>query len=152
MKDLFLIRHAHAGPYLLPDESRKLSIRGLEEAQELKRIFMNNNFPVGFWYISNTNRTIETAEILMANMQKSGDSFDEYWYHATGPQYVEKIVTNPHDVIYLVAHNPSISYAASYFSGEKIQMGTSSCVHLHWPLANTWDEIIKGSAKVNFIH
>lgn len=48
MKDLFLIRHAHAGPYLLPDESRKLSIRGLEEAQELKRIFMNNNFPTAF--------------------------------------------------------------------------------------------------------
>ena len=43
MKDLFLIRHAHAGPYLLPDESRKLSIRGVEEAQELKSIFMNNN-------------------------------------------------------------------------------------------------------------
>ena len=113
---------------------------------------MNNNFPDGFWYISKSNRTIETAEILMGNVQKSGDSFDEYWYHATGPQYVEKIVSNPHDVIYLVAHNPSISYAASYFSGEMIQMETSSCVHLHWPQATTWDEIIKGSAMVNFIH
>ena len=38
MKDLFLIRHAHAGPYLLPDEGRNLSIRGIEEAQELKSI------------------------------------------------------------------------------------------------------------------
>ena len=152
MKDLYLIRHAHAGPYLLPDESRKLSIRGLEEAQELKQIFMNNNFPKGFWYISNTNRTIETATILMGNAHKLGDSIDDYWYHATGPQYVEKIVTSPHPVIYLVAHNPSISYTASYFSGEMIQMETSSCVHLYWPQATTWDEIIKGSAMVNFIH
>jgi phosphohistidine phosphatase len=88
----------------------------------------------------------------MRNAQKLGDSMDDYWYHATGPQYVEKIVSSPHSVIYLVAHNPSISYAASYFSGEMIQMETSSWVHLHWPQATTWDEIIKGSAMVNFIH
>jgi len=152
MMDLFLIRHAHAGPYLLPDEGRNLSMRGIEEAMELKEIFSVNNFPDGFWYISNTKRTIETAAILMGNAQKLGDSFDEYWYHATGPEYVEKIVSSPHSVIYLVAHNPSISYAASYFSGEMIQMETSSCVHLHWPHADTWNEIIKGSATVNFIH
>jgi phosphohistidine phosphatase SixA len=152
MKDLFLIRHAHAGPYLLPDEGRNLSIRGIEEAQELRAIFLKSNFPSGFWYISNTIRTIETSKILMGNVEKSGDSFDDYWYHATGPQYVEKIVSSLHPVMYLVAHNPSISYAASYFSGEMIQMETCSCVHLHWPMANSWDEIIKGSAMVNFIH
>lgn len=152
MKDLFLIRHAHAGPYLLPDESRNLSIRGVEEAQELREIFLISNFPVGFWYISFTNRTKETAAILMENTPNLGDLFEEYWYHATGPEYVEKILSSAHSVMYLVAHNPSISYAASYFSGEMIQMETSSCVHLHWPIANTWDEISKGSAIVNFIH
>jgi len=152
MKDLFLIRHAHAGPYLLPDEGRNLSIRGIEEAQELREIFLKSNFPIGFWCISNTNRTIETAKILMENVEKSGDSFDDYWYHTTGPQYVEKILSSPHSVMYLVAHNPSISYAASYFSGEMIQMETCSCVHLHWPMAHSWDEIIKGSAIVNMIN
>jgi phosphohistidine phosphatase SixA len=152
MKDLFLIRHAHAGPYLLPDEGRNLSIRGIEEAQELKEIFLKNNLPKGFWYVSDTNRTIETAKILMGNLQKLGDSFEDFWYHATGPEYVEKIVKSDQPVIYLVAHNPSISYAASYFSGDMIQMETSSCIHLHWPLAKTWDEISQGSAIVNFIH
>ena len=152
MKDLFLIRHAHAGPYMLPDEGRNLSIRGIEEAQELREIFLKSNFPVGFWYISFTNRTKETAAILMKNTANLGESRDDYWYHATGPEYVEKIGTSDHSVIYLVAHNPSISYAASYFSGEMIQMETSSCVHLHWPLANTWDEISQGSAIVNKIN
>ena len=152
MKDLFLIRHAHAGPHLLPDESRNLSIRGMEEVQELKGIFFKSNFPTGFWHISNTHRTKETAEILMKNTPFLGESFEDYWYHATGPKYVEKIRNSTHSVMYLVAHNPSISYAASYFSGEMIQMETSSCVHLHWPLANNWDEVIKGSAIVNFIH
>lgn len=152
MKDLFLIRHAHAGPYLLPDEGRNLSIRGIEEAKELKEIFSTNNFPLGFWYISNTHRTKETADILMENIPNLGDSLDEYWYHATGPEYVEKILKSVHSVIYLVAHNPFISYAATYFSGEMIHMETSSCIHLHWPQADTWKEIIKGSAIVNFIH
>ena len=47
MKELFLIRHAHAGPYLLPDEGRNLSIRGIEEAQELRAIFLKSNFFCG---------------------------------------------------------------------------------------------------------
>ena len=36
MIELILIRHAHAGPYTLPDEARKLSSQGLEEARQLK--------------------------------------------------------------------------------------------------------------------
>jgi phosphohistidine phosphatase SixA len=152
MKDLFLIRHAHAGPYLLPDECRRLSDRGIEEAKELKEIFSINNFPCGFWYISKTHRTKETAEIIMENIDCLGESLDEFWYHASGPDYVEKILSSVHSVVYLVAHNPSISYAASYFSGEMIQMETSSCIHFHWPLADAWNEISQGSAIVNYIH
>jgi phosphohistidine phosphatase SixA len=152
MKDLFLIRHAHAGPYMLPDEGRNLSIRGIEEAQELRAIFLKSNFPTGFWYISSTNRTKETAAILMENTPNLGNLIDDYWYHATGPEYVEKIGASDHSVIYLVAHNPSISYAATYFSGEMIQMGTASCMHLHWPLADTWGEISQGSAILNMIN
>jgi phosphohistidine phosphatase SixA len=152
MIDLFLIRHAHAGPYMLPDEGRNLSIRGIEEAQELRAVFLKSNFPTGFWYISLTNRTKETASILMEGMPNLGESCDDYWYHATGPEYVKNLGASDHSVIYLVAHNPSISYAATYFSGDMIQMETSSCVHLHWPSANTWAEISQGSAIVHMIN
>jgi phosphohistidine phosphatase SixA len=51
-------------------------------------------------------------------------------------------------VIYLVAHNPSISYLASYFSGEQIQMETANCVHLQWPTLDSWKEVTRGSAIV----
>lgn len=150
MKDLFLIRHAHAGPHVIPDGSRHLSIRGLEEAKSLKEYLLEKNVPLGFWHISNTNRTKETAEILMKNTSNLGEDINEYWYHAKGPEYVEKLVSSFSPVLYLVAHNPSISYVASYFSGEMIQMGTAACIHLHWPIAENWAEIIKGSAIIKF--
>jgi phosphohistidine phosphatase len=151
MKDLFLIRHAHAGPYLMPDEGRHLSIRGIEEAQILKQILKEKKLPIGFWHVSNTVRTRETAEILISEVEKIGLKFDEFWYHATGPAYVQELVKGINSIQYLVAHNPSISYVASYFSGEMIQMETSACIHLHWPQAETWDEISKGGALVHLI-
>jgi phosphohistidine phosphatase SixA len=47
-----------------------------------------------------------------------------------------------------VAHNPSISYVASYLSGEEIQMDTANFVHLQWPTLDAWEEVTQGSATV----
>lgn len=142
MIELILIRHAHAGPYTLPDEARKLSVQGLEEASLLKPKL--KALPEGKWLVSSVARTRQTFEII-------GDAsaeFSEFWYHASGPDYLKKLQEMKNSVIYLVAHNPSISYVASYFSGEQIQMETANCVHLQWPSLDAWDEVTRGSAIV----
>lgn len=142
MIELILIRHAHAGPYTLPDEARKLSAQGLEEVRQLKPKL--KDFPEGHWLVSSVIRTRQTFELI----SESSAEFSESWYHASGPAYLEMIQERSEKVIYLVAHNPSISYLASYFSGEHIQMETANCVHLQWPTLDSWKEVTRGSAIV----
>ncbi|MEY4273522.1 MAG: hypothetical protein RL638_470 [Bacteroidota bacterium] len=142
MIELILIRHAHAGPYTLPDEARKLSSQGLEEARQLKPKL--KGMSEGHWLVSSVSRTRQTFELI----SDSSAEFSESWYHASGPAYLEMIQERSEKVIYLVAHNPSISYLASYFSGEQIQMETANCVHLQWPTLDSWKEVTRGSAIV----
>jgi phosphohistidine phosphatase len=144
MIELILIRHAHAGPYTSPDEARHLSERGIDEAKRLADKLKDYSLPDGIWYVSDAIRTLETFQIL-SNSKAVVSSF---WYHATGPEYWEKLKESKAKVMYLVAHNPSISYLASYLSGEQIQMDTANFVHLQWPTFDAWEEVTQGSASV----
>lgn len=146
MIELILIRHAHAGPYTSPDEARKLSSQGIEEARELAQRLKNAGMPHGIWLVSDATRTRETFEVL----SDEKGVFSAFWYHATGPDYVKKITEQESLVIYLVAHNPSISYVASYFLGETRNMETANCVHLQWPNLDAWAEVTQGSAILKF--
>jgi len=144
MIELILIRHAHAGPYTSPDEARHLSERGISEARNLAKILANYPLPNGIWYVSDAIRTLETYQILTDKPAEVSND----WYHASGPAYLEKIVQSAASCVYLVAHNPSISYVASYLSGEDIQMDTANFVHLQWPTLDAWVEVTQGSATV----
>jgi phosphohistidine phosphatase len=144
MIDLILIRHAHAGPYTRPDEARHLSERGISEARNLAKKLADYLFPEGIWYVSDAIRTLETYQILTDKPAEVSN----FWYHASGPAYLEKIVQSAASCVYLVAHNPSISYVASYLSGEDIQMDTANFVHLQWPTLDAWEEVTQGSATV----
>ena len=144
MIELILIRHAHAGPYTSPDEARHLSERGIKEAKQLATILADYPLPDGIWYVSDAIRTLETYRILTAQQAEVSN----FWYHASGPAYLEKIVQSVAPCVYLVAHNPSISYVASYLSGEDIQMDTANFVHLQWPTLDSWEEVSQGSATV----
>ena len=142
MIELILIRHAHAGPYTLPDEARKLSMQGEDEARQLKPQL--TVLPEGHWLVSSVARTRQTFEII----SDASAEFSEFWYHASGPDYLKKLQEMTGSVIYLVAHNPSISFVVSYLSGEQIQMETSDCVHLQWPSLDSWEEVTQGSATI----
>jgi phosphohistidine phosphatase SixA len=144
MIELILIRHAHAGPYTSPDEARGLSARGIEEVHELAEKLKSCSLPEGIWYVSDAIRTMETYRALT----REKAVISNFWYHASGPDYLKKIQEQEVSVIYLVAHNPSISYVASYFSGEQIQMETADCVHLQWPSLDVWEEVTQGSATI----
>lgn len=141
MLDLILIRHAHAGPHTQPDEARGLSARGIAEAKGLlnKPIF---SLKRGVWLVSDARRTQETQALISNEIPL----ISYFWYNASGPAYVTELGKQSAAVIYLVAHNPSISYVASYFSGESIYMETADCVHLSWPTLDSWSEVTQGSA------
>ena len=146
MLQLILIRHAHAGLYTLPDEARGVSVRGYQELEILRKYLVQKAFPEGLWLVSGAVRTRETAAYLLEKIPAKHVLINQDWYHATGQVYVEKIRRQEEPVLILVAHNPSISFVASHFLGESLQMDTASCVHLYWPKATSWHEVLGGSA------
>ena len=146
MLQLILIRHANAGPYTLPDEARQISPKGFRELEVLRRHLLQKTCPEGLWLVSGAVRTRETSEYLLEKIVAKQVLIDDAWYHTSGLFYLEKIGKQDEPILYLVAHNPSISFVASHFLGESIHMDTSSCVHLYWPMATSWDEVIGGSA------
>jgi len=146
MLQLILIRHAHAGPYTLPDEARGVSVRGYQELEILRKYLVQKAFPEGLWLVSGAVRTRETAAYLLEKIPAKHVLINQDWYHATGQVYVEKIRRQEEPVLILVAHNPSISFVASHFLGESLQMDTASSVHLYWPKATSWHEVLGGSA------
>lgn len=152
MLDLILIRHAHAGPHIEPDFDRKLSSRGEIEAQQAAQVLKYSNHNPGIWLVSSANRTVQTADILLdANPNLLLDrKNDPKWYEATGSLYQNYIELESCTTIYLVAHNPSISYLAGYLSNTNIFMEPGNIVHLHWNKLDNWTEISKASAEVNY--
>jgi len=141
--ELVIIRHAHAGPHTEEDKGRHLSERGIEEALLLGEWIHLKQFPAGFWLISDAIRTRETAELL--GKPFSEFELSDFWYVSSGPDYLTEIAKRTEPVLYLVAHNPSVSYLASYLTGEMIQMETAGCVYLQFPELSAWSTITKGS-------
>ena len=141
--ELVIIRHAHAGPHTEEDKGRHLSERGIEEALLLGEWMHLKQFPAGFWLISDAIRTRETAELL--GKPFSEFELSDFWYVSSGPDYLTEIAKRTEPVLYLIAHNPSVSYLASYLSGEMIQMETAGCVYLQFPELSAWSTITKGS-------
>ena len=150
MVELILIRHANAGAYIEPDFDRQLSEKGKLEAQQTAQVVKYSGHQPGTWLCSSAKRTLETTKIIQNYNPELFTAMiqDENWYHSTGKQYVENIYQQKDPIIYLVAHNPSISYLASYFTNQNIQMETAEVIHLRWEYADNWTETSKNSAEI----
>jgi phosphohistidine phosphatase len=148
MLNLVLIRHAHAGPYTEPDFERNLSLKGQTEANQTAQVLKYSQHSPGIWLVSSAKRTQQTADIL-ANYNPTlllERKNNLIWYEASGIEYVKYLNLETCTTIYLIGHNPSISYMASYFSNEDIFMDTGNIVHLQWKTLDSWNEVSKASA------
>jgi phosphohistidine phosphatase len=149
MLELVLIRHANAGNYTEPDIERHLSEKGKMEASQSAQVLKYSHHLSGTWLCSSATRTVETGKILMAINPSLCKELviEDHWYHDKGEKYLDKIYQQSDPVIYLIAHNPSISYVASYFTNEYIQMQTAEIIHLKWAYAENWIETTANSAE-----
>jgi phosphohistidine phosphatase len=150
MVELILIRHANAGAYLEPDIERHLSEIGKLEAQQTAQVLKYSGHVAGTWLCSTANRTFETVKIIQDIVPELFNSLilEENWYRTTGKQYLEKIEQQKEPTLFLVAHNPSISYVASYFTNQNIHMETAEVIHLRWNFADNWKETSANSAEI----
>lgn len=152
MIELWLIRHAHAGPHLEPDVDRALSLRGQAEAKRSAMTIKYSGHEPGIWLVSAAARTQETANILLesnAHLCLSRVNAMDL-YTGDGRYYLNLLEQSTHPRVYIVGHNPSISWLASHVSNQYLEMGTGDVLHLQWNFTQDWQEISAGMAQVNY--
>ncbi len=122
MRELILLRHAHADPALAsqPDMDRPLSAEGLAEAESAGRWLLEKGLIPDCVVCSPSRRTRETLEAVLGVIGYVDQRLDERIYDATSGTLAA--VADEHREVgrlLLVGHNPGLErLAALMHSGQ----------------------------------
>ncbi|MET0809155.1 MAG: histidine phosphatase family protein [Pseudoxanthomonas sp.] len=144
MRELILLRHAHAEPAAdgQPDLDRPLTVQGLAEAQAAGRWLAGQGLVPDRVLCSPARRARETLEAVLEATGYVEQRLDERIYEATAGTLAE--LADAHretERLLLVGHNPGLERLAALMhsgqSGDYRGMPTSSVVVLKLPLDAT---------------
>ncbi|NDK38920.1 histidine phosphatase family protein [Pseudoxanthomonas gei] len=144
MRELILLRHAHAEPAAdgQPDLDRPLTVQGLAEAQAAGRWLAEQGLVPDRVLCSPARRARETLEAVLEATGYVEQRLDERIYEATAGTLAE--LADAHrdaERLLLVGHNPGLERLAALMhsgqSGDYRGMPTSSVVVLKLPLDAT---------------
>ncbi len=144
MRELILLRHAHAEPAAdgQPDLDRPLTVQGLAEAQAAGRWLAEQGLVPDRVLCSPARRARETLEAVLEGTGYVEQRLEERIYEATAGTLAE--LADAHretERLLLVGHNPGLERLAALMhsgqSGDYRGMPTSSVVVLKLPLDAT---------------
>lgn len=121
MKKLLLIRHAKATHDIdYADFDRPLKQSGKEDTVLMASIVKGHGIIPQVIITSPALRTQTTADIFAAQLQLPQPGTDKRIYEASEQTWVKVIngLPNEHDFIAIVGHNPGISQALYYLTGQ----------------------------------
>ena len=112
MPTLLLLRHSKAEPAREDDHSRRLSQRGRDDAQQVRRWLTDQGLVPDRVVVSTSVRTRETWEL--AGVGSAVPAFDGRVYEASVRDLREVIAETAPDVttLVLVGHNPGVEQLA----------------------------------------
>jgi phosphohistidine phosphatase len=128
---VFLVRHAHANPGE-PDESRKLSDRGRQEAAALAERLATHATPPRTVVTSPLARARETAEAIAARVGTTVRPDDGLAPGATASD-LHAVVAGEDGPIAVVGHQPDCSEIAEELAGRDPGFATGSAFELELP-------------------
>ncbi len=144
MRELILLRHAHAEPAAdgQPDLDRPLTVQGLAEAQAAGRWLAEQGLVPDRVLCSPARRARETLEAVLEGTGYVEQRLEERIYEATAGTLAE--LADAHretERLLLVGHNPGLERLAALMhsgqSGDYRGMPTSAVVVLKLPLDAT---------------
>ncbi|MEO6518417.1 MAG: histidine phosphatase family protein [Pseudoxanthomonas sp.] len=144
MRELILLRHAHAEPAAAgqPDLDRPLTVQGLAEAQAAGRWLAEQGLVPDRVLCSPARRARETLEAVLEGTGYVEQRLEERIYEATAGTLAE--LADAHretERLLLVGHNPGLERLAALMhsgqSGDYRGMPTSAVVVLKLPLDAT---------------
>lgn len=126
MRTVYLCRHAKSSwdDATLSDFQRPLNERGLRDAPFMAKLFKERGEPVDLLVSSAANRALSTALIFAKGLGIAEDKVlrMDRLYHAD-PSTITKVLNElPAEVkrVIIFCHNPGITEAVEYLSGEDI--------------------------------
>lgn len=145
-RQLYLVRHAETADKHLgeTDLERKLTLKGIEDAQKLQRILIAQPVPLKAVVHSHAARTTHTAKLLAGSNPSIQLISQPTIYHAT-PNDLLKIVQQLNDewhCVALVGHNPTISTFANEIAKKSVGSFAPATVAGFSFSVNRWAEII----------
>ena len=140
MRELVLLRHAHAepGPAGMADADRPLSPEGRAEAEAAGRWLKEHDYLPDRVLVSPARRTRETLEEVLRQLGYVEQRQDQRIYDAT-PGTLMQVADELRDVtrVMLVGHNPGLEQMAALLSsgqsGEFRGMPAGAIAVLHLP-------------------
>ncbi|NWF50800.1 MAG: histidine phosphatase family protein [Ignavibacteriaceae bacterium] len=157
MKKIFLIRHAKSSwkePYL-SDFDRPLNKRGKTDAPFMGELLAQKKILPDLILSSPAKRAIRTAEEIAKkiNYNLSAIKADERIYEASRNELLKVLreIEKDVDVIFLVGHNPGLTFFANFLSGSEIEnIPTCGIVEFNFK-GSDWEDLdIDSCSLVSF--
>ncbi len=142
MKTLLILRHAKSswGEPTLSDHDRPLNNRGRRDAPRMGQLIKDEGLTPDLIVTSTALRARTTAVEVATVCDFDGQiERTESLYHACPDDYIQFLrgVSDEHNSVMVVGHNPCLEELVEALSGERQSMPTAALAHLalkidHW--------------------
>ncbi|WP_424961653.1 SixA phosphatase family protein [Ekhidna sp.] len=149
-KTLYLIRHSYAEkPSGNNDEQRHLTLEGQSTVRALGRHLINQNFNPDIILCSSSVRTRETAVNLVEELEVSEQivEYKDVIYNASVRELLQVLneVSEGHNEVAIIGHNPTITFFGEYLSNSIIgNMEPAGIVSIKIDKLS-WSEVSQGT-------
>ena len=153
-KQLYLIRHGRTAERAvdMKDIDRPLTLEGIQNASKVGRFFLLKNMSPDSIMCSIALRAKTTAELMAEQMNYDTSKIyvNEKIYEASARTLLQivKSIKEEFETVFLIGHNPSVSFLAEYITDEEIGDVTTCGVIRIKCKNNTWEEIDSGNGKL----
>ncbi|MFZ5972513.1 MAG: SixA phosphatase family protein [Bacteroidota bacterium] len=150
MKHLYLVRHAHTLEKLAgqSDKMRDLSALGEQQCHSIGTFLRTKKYPIDLMLTSDALRAVATANRIaeyihypLENIVQEGEL-----YQSSIPEMLQLLGEYEacHHIL-IVAHNPTLTYFAEYYSGETLrEVSPGTLIFLRTSQPN-WRDLTKDS-------
>lgn len=153
MKKLFLIRHAHTenSSETGQDIDRKLTSEGMKNASLIGKYLKEEGVTPQAIVTSPAQRAQLTAELVATQLEYPIDKVvvSEDLYEVSVRGFINFLTQQPNhrNTLFIVGHNPAITYTADYLSDQEINgMSPASFVQINFEI-DSWNELVKGQGE-----
>jgi phosphohistidine phosphatase len=151
---LILMRHAKSDWHadVADDHARPLNARGRLEGPKVAKRIAEIEWTPELIISSDSQRTMETAELLTAAIGAVPINYTRELYHA-GPDQVRAALAGLDDAtrtVLLLGHNPGWEEALEWLTGTEETLKTSTAALLSGP-DKPWPELVKSKARFELV-